>query len=155
MGKQMYTVSHIDQHGVSRKLLMTEAEYQTCLHRAQENPQDLEKQIEETPLVNESATRRYLWKADICCVLEYYDEREPDISGTATHHWWSRYEDEGDAWEEYLEESQLYKLPWLEGKEPDFASPDISYEGWEFENAEIVRTETRYTAKSDGDCVDA
>ena len=26
----------------------------------------------------------------------------------------------GDAWEEYLEESQLYKLPWLEGKEPDF-----------------------------------
>ena len=150
----MYTVSHTDQNGVTRKLLLTESEYQTCLHRAQENPDALDLQIEETPVVNESATRRYLWKADICCVLEYYDEREPDISGTATHHWWSRYDDEGDAWEEYLEESQLYKLPWLEGKEPDFSSPDISYEGWEFENAEIVRTETRLTAKSDGDFVD-
>ena len=150
----MYTVSHTDQNGVTRKLLLTESEYQTCLHRAQENPDALDLQIEETPVVNESATRRYLWKADICCVLEYYDEREPDISGTATHHWWSRYDDEGDAWEEYLEESQLYKLPWLEGKEPDFSSPDISYEGWEIENAEIVRTETRLTAKSDGDFVD-
>ena len=150
----MYTVSHTDQNGVTRKLLLTESEYQTCLHRAQENPDALDLQIEETPVVNESATRRYLWKADICCVLEYYDEREPDISGTATHHWWSRYDDEGDAWEEYLEDSQLYKLPWKEGKEPDFSSPDISYEGWEIENAEIVRTETRLTAKSDGDCVD-
>jgi hypothetical protein len=68
-----------------------------------------------------------------------------------TQHWWSNHDDEGDAWEEYLEESQLYKLPWAVGKEPDFSSPDISYEGWEFENAEIVQTETRYTAKSDGD----
>ena len=42
-----------------------------------------------------------------------------------------------DAWEEYLEDSQLYKLPWKEGKEPDFTSPDISYEGWEIENANL------------------
>ena len=143
----MYTVTHIDQNGVTRKLLLTEVEYQTCLHRAQENPQDLDMPIEQVPVENPAADKRYLWKADICCVLEYYDEREPDISGTTTEHWWSKHNDEGDAWEEYLEESQLYKLPWKEGKEPDFSSPDISYEGWEIENAEIVRTETRLTAK--------
>ena len=150
----MYTVSHVDQNGVTRKLLLTEVEYQNCLHRAQENPQDLDMPIEQVPVENPAADKRYLWKADVCCVLEYYDEREPDISGTMTEHWWSKHDDEGDAWEEYLEDSQLHKLPWLEGKEPDFSSPDISYEGWEFENAEIVRTETRVTAKSDGDCVD-
>ena len=154
MGKQMYTVSHVDQNGVTRKLLLTEVEYQTCLHRAQENPEDLDLPVEQVPVENPAADKRYLWKADICCVLEYYDEREPDISGTMTQHWWSKHANEGDAWEEYLEESQLYKLPWKEGKEPDFTSPDISYEGWEIENAEIVRTETRLTAKSDGDCVD-
>ena len=42
MDNQMYTVIHIDQHGVTRKLLLTEVEYQNCLHRAQENPQDLD-----------------------------------------------------------------------------------------------------------------
>ena len=114
----MYTVSHTDQNGVTRKLLLTEAEYQNCLHRAQENPQDLDMPIEQVPEENPAADKRYLWKADICCVLEYYDEREPDISGTTTHHWWSKHDDEGDAWEEYLEDSQLYKLPWKEGKEP-------------------------------------
>ena len=148
----MYTVTHIDHHGVTRKLLLTEVEYQNCLHRAQENPQDLDLPVEQVPVENPAADKRYLWKANICCVLEYYDEREPDISGTTTEHWWSKHNDEGDAWEEYLEESQLYKLPWKEGKEPDFSSPDISYEGWEIENAEIVRTETRLTAKpTEGD----
>ena len=49
MGKQMYTVSHVDQNGVTRKLLMTEVEYQTCLHRAQENPEDLDMPIEQVP----------------------------------------------------------------------------------------------------------
>jgi hypothetical protein len=43
----MYTVTHIDHHGVTRKLLLTEVEYQTCLHRAQENPEDLDMPIEQ------------------------------------------------------------------------------------------------------------
>jgi hypothetical protein len=46
----MYTVTHIDQNGVTRKLLLTEAEYQTCLHRAQENPEDLDTPIEQVSL---------------------------------------------------------------------------------------------------------
>ena len=48
MGKQMYTVSHVDQNGITRKLLLTEVEYQTCLHRA-ENPEDLDMPIEQVP----------------------------------------------------------------------------------------------------------
>ena len=43
----MYTVTHVDQNGITRKLLLTEAEYQTCLHRAQENPEDLDMPIEQ------------------------------------------------------------------------------------------------------------
>ena len=73
----------------------------------QENPQDLDLPVEQVPVENPAADKRYLWKADICCVLEYYDEREPDISGTTTHHWWSKHDDEGDAWEEYLEDSHF------------------------------------------------
>ena len=46
----MYTVTHIDQNGVTRKLLLTEVEYQTCLHRAQENPEDLDTPIEQVSL---------------------------------------------------------------------------------------------------------
>ena len=96
-------------------------------------------------------SKRFFWKADISCTLEYHDDREPDVSGTTTHYWWSQHEDESDAWEEYLEESQLTKLPWLEDRYPDFNSPLIKYEDWDYENAEIVTTETRLTAKTDGD----
>ena len=49
MGKQMDTVSNVDQNGVTRKLLMTEVEYQICLHRAQENPEDLDMPIDQAP----------------------------------------------------------------------------------------------------------
>lgn len=47
MVNNVYTVSHIDQHGVTRMLLLTESEYQICLHRAQENPEDLDLPIEQ------------------------------------------------------------------------------------------------------------
>ena len=43
----MYTVLHTDQHGVTRKLLLTEVEYQICLHRAQENPEDLDLPVKQ------------------------------------------------------------------------------------------------------------
>ncbi len=40
----MYIVEHIDGNGVKRKLLLSDAEYQASLHRAQENPGDLNPQ---------------------------------------------------------------------------------------------------------------
>ena len=40
----MYIVEHIDGNGVKRKLLLSDAEYQESLRRAQENPGDLNPQ---------------------------------------------------------------------------------------------------------------
>jgi len=40
----MYIVEHIDANGVKRKLLLSDAEYQESLRRAQENPGDLNPQ---------------------------------------------------------------------------------------------------------------
>ena len=40
----MYIVVHTDENGVKRKLLLSDAEYQASLHRAQENPGDLKPQ---------------------------------------------------------------------------------------------------------------
>jgi hypothetical protein len=41
---EMYIVVHTDEKGVRRRLLLSEAEYQASLHRAQENPGDLDPQ---------------------------------------------------------------------------------------------------------------
>ncbi len=40
----MYIVEHTDGNGVNRKLLLSDAEYQESLRRAQENPEDLNPQ---------------------------------------------------------------------------------------------------------------
>jgi hypothetical protein len=40
----MYIVTHTDGNGVTRKLLLSDAEYQESLRRAQENPEDLNPQ---------------------------------------------------------------------------------------------------------------
>tara|TARA_R100001463_G_scaffold64383_1_gene117478 strand:- start:584 stop:769 length:186 start_codon:yes stop_codon:yes gene_type:complete len=40
----MHTVEHTDDNGNVRKLLLTDAEYEASLHRAQENPGDLKTQ---------------------------------------------------------------------------------------------------------------
>ena len=41
---EMYIVVHTDEKGIRRRLLLSEAEYQASLHRAQENPGDLDPQ---------------------------------------------------------------------------------------------------------------
>ena len=41
---EMYIVVHTDENGVERRLLLSDAEYQASLHRAQENPGDLNPQ---------------------------------------------------------------------------------------------------------------
>ena len=40
----MYIVVHTDENGVERRLLLSDAEYQASLHRAQENPGALNPQ---------------------------------------------------------------------------------------------------------------
>ena len=73
--------------------------------------------------------KSYKWRADTTIEIDFHDGRDTR-SIKETHEWWSSYNDEDEAWMEFVEYNDVGF--------PDIDWVDVSSEQWDYENITMI-----------------